>query len=508
MAAVLAVAVLAVAMLAVAIGSAAEPAQWMVSDESPIRRAADSGPGETVREPFSRSYAFETVKDYRQAIEALEPLLDRVEQQYLVSLRLGWLYYLSGDYQNSGSYYQAAIQAAPAATEPRVGYLLPLLAEQRYGEAETVAQQVLELDPANYYANLRLAYALRLQGQLPAAERIANKMLKLQPSDVSLLSELALVYLAQERQAEARQLFEEIVTLAPSNVLARQQLGLPDTDLTSPGSEAVSDNGCDPRPLTTNVAPYYACLDYGPNSIKSHGNIWGVYGALSARNLLEADYEYTELRFREGFQLEQHDCTLLYSCFDWPHLKLRLGGHVIANNDPLSNGAWTVITGAHVYQTNLWDIGVDTYFTRYDFQPLNKSITQITPHVGIQQFPNACLRMRLDLRAYYINTDHEVAGTGKEDFYSLEARLGLDRDRFGLGVFGWTGEQAFAVRQEGFAVFNLNELHKGGYGGDIRYRFSPHAQATVRVADEYFTQLLDSVETHRLVTMAMWTWTY
>lgn len=108
-------------VLAVAIGSAAEPAQWMVSDESPIRWAADSGPGETVREPFSRSYAFETAKDYRQAIEALEPLLDRVEQQYLVRLRLGWLYYLSGDYQNSGSYYRAAIQAAPAATEPRVG---------------------------------------------------------------------------------------------------------------------------------------------------------------------------------------------------------------------------------------------------------------------------------------------------------------------------------------------------------------------------------------------------
>ena len=116
--------------------------------------------------------------------------------------------------------------------------------------------------------------------------------------------------------------------------------------------------------------------------------------------------------------------------------------------------------------------------------------------------------MRLDLRAYYINTDKEVSGTGKEDFYSLETRLGMDRDRIGLGVFGWTGEQAFAVRQEGFSVYNLNERHFGGYGGEIRCRVSPHSQATVRIADEYFAQFANAVKTHRVVTMAMWTWTF
>ena len=40
-------------------------------------------------------------------------------------------------------------------------------------------------------------------------------------------------------------------------------------------------------------------------------------------------------------------CTAVYSYLEVPNLKLRLGGHAIANNDPFSNGAWIVLAGAH-----------------------------------------------------------------------------------------------------------------------------------------------------------------
>jgi hypothetical protein len=256
------------------------------------------------------------------------------------------------------------------------------------------------------------------------------------------------------------------------------------------------------------VAPYYAYLDYGHDSIKSYGDIWGIYGLLSAVNSLEADYEYTDLQFRDGLRLNQHDCSAVYSYLEVPDLKLRLGGHAIANNDPFSNGAWIVLAGAHVYQTDRWDVGADAYFTRYDGQPANKSITQIVPHLGIRQPVNECLSLRADLRGYYITTDREVWSTDKEDFYSLEARVGLDRDDWGLGLFGWTGEQVFAVRQDGFIVFNLNELHTGGYGGELRCHVTPRSQATLRLADEYFSQFLSGIPTHRLVAMGMWTWTF
>ena len=196
---------------------AAETVQWTISDSSESPSTADPPPADSIRDAFTRSYEQETAKNYRQAIQSLEPLLDQAGQEYLVNLRLGWLHYLNADYGNAVRCYRAAIEAAPQATEPRVGYLLPLLAQQHYDEAEKAARQVIELDPANYYANLRLAYALRLQGKLPEAEQVAKKMLKLQPTDVSLLSELALVYVAQDRKGEARETFEQILMLSPTN---------------------------------------------------------------------------------------------------------------------------------------------------------------------------------------------------------------------------------------------------------------------------------------------------
>ena len=235
------------------------------------------------------------------------------------------------------------------------------------------------------------------------------------------MSELALVYVAQDRKGEARKAFEQILMLSPTNSLARQQLGLPKAPPTLAEEAPPSDlsaaaeltAGCNCRPRITTVAPYYAYLDYGRESIKSYGSIWGVYGSLSAVNSLEADYEYTDLQFRDGWRLEQHDCTAIASYLEVPNLKFRLGGHAIANNDPFSNEAWIVIAGAHFYQTDRWDVGADAYFTRYDGQPANKSITQIAPHLGIRQPVNDCWSLRMDLRGYYINTDREVWGHGQ-----------------------------------------------------------------------------------------------
>jgi tetratricopeptide (TPR) repeat protein len=478
---------------------AAEPVESHVAD-APASVASDP-----IRDAFARSYEHETAGRYEQAIAALEPVREVSQQSYLLNLRLGWLHYLRGDYESAGGYYRAAIAAALTATEPRVGYLLPLLAQLRFDEAERVARRVLEVDPANYYANLRLAYALRKQNRLAEAEQIASHILERQPTDVSVLAELGSVYADQRRHEEARQVFEKVLLLAPTNALAREQLGLPALEA-APSQPSAPENVC--YPLTASVTPYYAYLDYGSQSIKSYGNTWGVYGRLAALNSLEAAYEYTNLQFRDGFNLDQHDMTMVFSYLRRPNLKLRVGGHAIDTTDVFTDGAWTLLAGAHYYVTNVWDVGVDTYFTRYEDHPVNQSIVQITPHVGIQQVTPRGATVRLDVRGHYINTDEEVGGLGTEDFYSLEARLGWSCNRLGLALTAWTGEQAFAVRQDGFVIYNLAERHDGGYGGEIAFRLRENSILTARIADEQSTDIVNGAGTHQLVSTVLWTQTF
>ena len=178
-----------------------------------------------IRDAYYKSYRDEKAQSYADAIRALAPVAEANPQGYTVNLRLGWLNYLQGSYAASRTYYETAMKVAPNSIEARLGYLLPLLALERYTDAESVAQQVIRVDPANYYANLRLAYALRLQKKYAAAEEIVSRQLVSYPTDVSLLTELGLLKVAQNRPAE--RIFNDVLTLDPENAVAKAQLSKP-----------------------------------------------------------------------------------------------------------------------------------------------------------------------------------------------------------------------------------------------------------------------------------------
>jgi tetratricopeptide (TPR) repeat protein len=185
---------------------------------------AVSIPEEEIRDAYHKSYRYEKAQNYEDAIKAITPVIVAYPQGYTVNLRFGWLYYLSGNYANSKVYYQAAIKSAPASIEAKLGYTLPLLAQERYDETETITRQVLRIDASNYYASLRLAFSLRMQKKYDAAEEVLNRILPLYPTDVKFLAELGLVKVAQEQREAARRIFADVLTLDPENVVAKEQL--------------------------------------------------------------------------------------------------------------------------------------------------------------------------------------------------------------------------------------------------------------------------------------------
>lgn len=144
-----------------------------------------------------------------------------------MNVRQGWLSYLSGDYAKSVQYYQAARHIAPKSTEAMLGNLLPLLAQERYKPAEALAEQILRGDHGNYYANLRLAVALRKQEDFTAAERIVQKMRIAYPADVAWMTELGLLDLAQDKKDAAKEVFADVLSLDPENVAAGKGLQKP-----------------------------------------------------------------------------------------------------------------------------------------------------------------------------------------------------------------------------------------------------------------------------------------
>ncbi len=57
--------------------------------------------------------------------------------------------------------YRQAVTDNPQSIEARAGWMLPLIASEKYEELIEVANQTLELEPHHYLASLRLAFAFR-----------------------------------------------------------------------------------------------------------------------------------------------------------------------------------------------------------------------------------------------------------------------------------------------------------------------------------------------------------
>ncbi len=79
-----------------------------------------------IKDAYYKSYTYEKMQDYENAINALSSVLNEYQDGYTVNLRMGWLYYLKTNYANSISHYQTAIKAAPSSIEAKLGYLNPL----------------------------------------------------------------------------------------------------------------------------------------------------------------------------------------------------------------------------------------------------------------------------------------------------------------------------------------------------------------------------------------------
>ncbi len=415
---------------------------------------------------------------------------------YRAELRLAWQSYTNGNYFNSLAHYQWATQAAPQSLDAQLGCVLTLLSLGKYPEAETAARRILKSYPANYYANLRLAYALRMQKQFESAEMILSQSLALRPTDVPLLKELALVKMAIKQYARACQILLDVLTLAPDDTTAIElltslQLRQNPQDGLYVKSYAASPALLDPNngtKISYESAIYYGYLEYHDTAVKDHADSIGIYAALlyGFNHLWEFETDYFNKFYRGFASLEQWDTTLAYANFSLPHVKLRAGGHLVSNSDPYTDQGWLAFGGAEYFVANCWAAGIDGYFTQYPKFQTQLEVAQLTPHLGITFGQSEHPIWNNDLRGYWIYVN---SFGGRHHYFSVEDRLSLSWQHWTLATFGWVGQQLFAVRNDGFALYNLGEVHKAGVGAEVSYAFSPHFTITLRANHETFQDL-------------------
>jgi len=174
----------------------------------------------TVKEEYVKSYNYEQMGKYNEAIKVLSPLYNKYPNGYTLNLRFGWLFYLNKQYKSATKYYKKASLVNSNAISPKLGIIRIYLDTASFENAQTVSYEVIKKDYYNYYANLYITKALIAQYKYDVALKVVNKMLSLYPTDILYLQELAVIY-KKTSNKKLQSVYENILILDPNNVFVR-----------------------------------------------------------------------------------------------------------------------------------------------------------------------------------------------------------------------------------------------------------------------------------------------
>lgn len=240
----------------------------------------------------------------------------------------------------------------------------------------------------------------------------------------------------------------------------------------------------------TDVLLHATGLTYQDSQVKDRGWVAGFYGTYGTgwKHLVEVGATRTGIDYLDGWQLRQTDVAAAYSGYG-ATMAGRVGAHVVSTNDPLTSGGLVLVAGVSRYRPRAWSVGAEGAYSRYGDYGGGLQVAQVAPSVGFTRSdPLAGRTVSGTLRGYWIRLSEDV-GLGGSEFLSGEAALAWTQDRVTVSGYAWAGEQAFAVRAGGFTVFNLAELHTGGFGGGLRVVLSPHAALSAGYSMERFQDL-------------------
>jgi len=171
---------------------------------------------------YQESFSLEYQKKYTQAINSLLKIYPKYQYDYELNLRLGWLNYKSGKYEESIKYLLKANNINKNALEPLNMILLPLTALGKIKEVKKYALIVLKKSPADYYANIRLAYAYYKNQNYKQALHQYKILNSFYPSDNNVKLGLAATYLKLKNFLNSRKYYLEILKTSPYHKTAYQ----------------------------------------------------------------------------------------------------------------------------------------------------------------------------------------------------------------------------------------------------------------------------------------------
>ncbi|MEI6680987.1 MAG: tetratricopeptide repeat protein [Bacteroidota bacterium] len=178
----------------------------------------------TLQEAFAKSQEYEGRGNFNEAIATMKKVYQ--EDSYETNLRLGWLTNLAGQFTESSSYYQKAINLKPYAIEPKFGFVYPASALGNWDQVIKQYNEILTIDPQNTLANYRMGSIYYGRKDYAKAEKFLEKVINLYPFDYDSMLLYGWTNYKLGKLREAQVMFNKVLLNKPKDVSALEGLSL------------------------------------------------------------------------------------------------------------------------------------------------------------------------------------------------------------------------------------------------------------------------------------------
>lgn len=179
---------------------------------------------EILEQSFSRSYDLEKSGDFKASAEELKKVYN--DSSYEINLRLGWLHYNAGLFDESIIFYSKANKLKPYAEEARFGLILPKAALGHWDDVIGLYDDILEINPNNTVAMYRLGLVYYGRKNYDKAYPLFKKVVDLYPFGYDGLLMLAWTSYFLGNYNQAKVLFNKVKLFNPGDPSANEGLQL------------------------------------------------------------------------------------------------------------------------------------------------------------------------------------------------------------------------------------------------------------------------------------------
>jgi hypothetical protein len=240
----------------------------------------------------------------------------------------------------------------------------------------------------------------------------------------------------------------------------------------------------------TVLIPFTSNTDYDKGD-KSKGLSAGFYTKFyHDSNALEFEYEKSVIEFSSPSILYKQDNIITsYSSLLNEHYKMRGTLHYISSTYKQSDNSLTALLGLKYFQQNEINFGANVSLSSYPNSLIATSTIQLQPYFGFQlgnyNSKFGLLYIKLN---YYIIHPRSTTSVVKYSYESYEISIKQNIGSFTNYISGWTGKQLYPVRENGFSIYNFNEIHNGGFSLYSQYKLDKNVGIKLSYIYEDFTE--------------------